>query len=351
MTERTLDKSSVWSNGVPVPTGAGTPLDILDFADALEAVAGFAAGPLGAESVRARRPVMDLELIREELAAVGEILTLERVGSAPSVDPVPAAGDQLARLRIAGSVLDGRALLLLRKVIAAARRTAGELKRVALDAPRAGALVVELPPTTIDRRLEKSLDDEGQLLDTADPELGAVRREVGQARQRLVKRLEGILRGIGDAEGSVTLRNGRYVIPVRRDERKRPDGIVHDESASGTTLFIEPTAAIELGNAMREAELAEERVIQRVLRELTEELRAHHATLDAAYHMCISADDLCARARYAAKADAHVPAVAAAPAPLRVVKCRHPVLLARGVDVVPFDLTLEGAERTLLVSG
>ena len=351
MTERTLDKSSVWSNGVPVPTGAGTPLDILDFADALEAVAGFAAGPLGAESVRARRPVMDLELIREELAAVGEILTLERVGAAPSVEPVPPAGDQLARLKIPGSVLDGRALLVLRKVIAAARRTAGELKRVALDAPRAGALVVELPPTTIDRRLEKSLDDEGQLLDTADPELGAVRREVGQARQRLVKRLEGILRGIGDAEGSVTLRNGRYVIPVRRDERKRPDGIVHDESASGTTLFIEPTAAIELGNAMREAELAEERVIQRVLRELTEELRAHHATLDAAYHMCISADDLCARARYAAKADAHVPAVAAAPAPLRVVKCRHPVLLARGVDVVPFDLTLEGAERTLLVSG
>ena len=351
MTERKLDNSSVSVNGVPVPKGAGTPLDILDFADALDAVAGFAAGPLGAESVRARRPVHELALIREELAAVGEILTLERVGAAPSVDPVPAAADQLARLRIPGSVLDGRALLVLRKVIAAARRTAGELKRVALDAPRAGALVVELPPTTIDRRLEKSLDDEGQLLDAADPELGQARREVGQARQRLVKRLEGILRGLGDAEGSVTLRNGRYVIPVRRDERKRPDGIVHDESASGTTLFIEPTAAIELGNAMREAELAEERVVQRVLRELTEELRAHHPSLDAAYHMCIRADDLSARARYAAKVDAHVPAVASAPAPLRVVKCRHPVLLARGVDVVPFDLTLDGAERTLLVSG
>lgn len=208
MTETRSDMLSA-GRGVSVPTGAGTPLDILDFSDALAAVAGCAAGPLGAESIRARRPVTEIALIREELAAVGEVLVLERAGNAPSVEPVPEAQDQLARLRITGSMLDGRALVVLRKVIAAARRTAGELKRVALDAPRAAALVVELPPTNIDKRLEKSLDDEGQLLDTADPELGAARREVGQARQRLVKRLEGILRALGpEAEGSVTLRNG-----------------------------------------------------------------------------------------------------------------------------------------------
>ncbi|MEO6068884.1 MAG: endonuclease MutS2, partial [Gemmatimonadales bacterium] len=340
------------SRGVSVPTGAGTPLDIIDFADALDAVATCAAGPLGAASVRARRPVTDIGLIREELAAVGEVLVLERAGTAPSVEPVPEAADQLSRLRITGSVLDGRALVTLRQVISAARRTSSELKRVALDAPRAAALLVELPPATIDRRLETSLDGEGQLLDTADPELGAARREVGASRQRLVKRLEGILRAVGpDSEGSVTLRNGRYVIPVRRDERKRPDGIVHDESASGGTLFIEPTAAIELGNAMREAELAEERITQRVLREITEALRAHHEPLAAGFRMCIAADDLLARARYAARVDAHVPAVALAPAPLRLVRCRHPVLLARNIVVVSFDLTLDGVERTLLVSG
>lgn len=340
------------SRGVSVPTGAGTPLDILDLGDALDAVAAFAAGPLGAESIRLRRPVTDLVLIREELAAVGEVLALERLGTAPRVEPVPEAADQLARLKIAGSTLDGRALLVLKKVIGASRRTAGELKRVATEAPRAGALLVELPPNAIDRRLEKSLDDEGQLLDTADPELGPARREVGAARQRLVKRLEGILRALGpESEGSVTLRNGRYVIPVRRDERKRPEGIVHDESASGGTLFIEPTAAIELGNAMREAELAEERVTQRILREITEELRAHHPSLLAAHGMCVRADDLQARARYAHAVDAEVPKVAGAPATLKIVRGRHPVLLARGVQVIPFDLTLEGRERTLLVSG
>ncbi|MBW8772146.1 MAG: Smr/MutS family protein [Gemmatimonadetes bacterium] len=343
---------SASSSGVSVPTGAGTPLDIIDFTDALDAVAGCAAGPLGAESIRARRPVTDLRLIREELAAVGEVLVLERVGTSPSVEPVPEAAEPLARLRIAGSMLDGRALVVMRKVLTAARRTAGELKRVALDAPRAAALLVELPPATIDKRLERSLDDDGVLLDTADPELGHARREVGASRARLVKRLEGILRALGpESEGSVTLRNGRYVIPVRRDDRKRPDGIVHDESASGGTLFIEPTAAIELGNAMREAELAEERITQRVLREITEEMRPHHGSLVAAHRMCVAADDLLARARYAARVNGHVPAVASAPAPLRLCGCRHPVLLARGIQVVPFDLTLDGIERTLLVSG
>jgi DNA mismatch repair protein MutS2 len=350
MTERGAENSSAMS-GVSVPTGAGTPLESIEFASALDAVAAFAVGPLGAASLRARSPSVDISWIREELAAVGEVMALERLGTAPAVEPVPEAKEQLARLRIEGSVLDGRACLTIQKVLNAARRTAGELTRVAAEAPRAAALVVELPPTTVDRRLEKSFDDEGTLLDAADPELGAARREVGAARQRLIKRLEGILRAIEGSEGGVTIRNGRYVIPVRRDERKRPDGIVHDESSSGGTLFIEPTAAIELGNAMREAELMEDRVIQRVLREITEALREHHPALAAAHRMCVAADDLLARARYGARVDAHVPLVNSAPAPLRLNVGRHPVLLARGVKVIPFDLTLEGEERTLLVSG
>jgi len=351
MTERRAEKSSA-KRGVSVPTGAGTPLESIEFAAALDAVAGLAAGPLGAASIRARTPGTDIAAIREELAAVGEIMALERLGTAPAVEPVPEAKDQLARLRIEGSVLDGRAAVTLQKVIAAARRTASELKRVADDAPRAAALAVELPPATVDRRLEKTFDEDGHILDTADPEISAARREVGAARQRLIKRLESILRGIGDGgEGAVTVRGGRYVIPVRRDERKRPDGIVHDESSSGGTLFIEPTAAIELGNALREAELMEDRVIQRILREVSELLREHHPALVAAHAMCVAADDLLARGRYGARVDASVPTVNSAPAPLRLCAARHPVLLARGVTVIPFDLTLEGEERTLLVSG
>jgi DNA mismatch repair protein MutS2 len=149
----------------------------------------------------------------------------------------------------------------------------------------------------------------------------------------------------------VTLRGGRYVIPVRRDARARPDGIIHDESGSSGTLFVEPTAAIELGNALRSAVLAEERAILAVLRDLTSLLRPERTAMVALHAMAVELDTLAARAHWAFGADAEVPSVVEVGGPLRLVGARHPLLLARGVDAVPFDLALEGAERTLLISG
>ena len=197
----------------------------------------------------------------------------------------------------------------------------------------AASLAVPVPDKALDRRLEAALDDDGQLLDGASPALAAARREVQSARARLIKKLETILRaaeGAGDA--GVTVRGGRYVIPVRRDDRQRPAGIVHDESASHGTLFLEPTAAIELGNALREAESAEERERLRVLRDLTGMLRPSWAELRDGAEMCVRLDDLAARARYAAVAEGFRPEMLPAPSALSVVNGRHPLLLAAGED-------------------
>ena len=235
---------------------------------------------------------------------------------------------------------------------APARLNAAELRRVAEEAPLAAALAVPVPDKSLDRRLEVSLDDDGQLLDGASPELAAARREVQSARTRLIKKLETILRGAeGSGEAGVTVRGGRYVIPVRRDSRQRPAGIIHDESASQGTLFLEPTEAIELGNALREAEAAEDRERLRVLRDLTTMLRPAWADLRAGAEMCVRMDDLVARGRYAAAADGYRPEMLTAPAPLSIVNGRHPLLLAAGEAVVPFDLALDSSERTLVISG
>jgi DNA mismatch repair protein MutS2 len=141
------------------------------------------------------------------------------------------------------------------------------------------------------------------------------------------------------------------VIPVRRDSRSRPAGIIHDESGSAGTLFIEPSDAIELGNALREAQVEEERETLRVLRELTDLLRPELPLVRAAVEMCVAVDDLVARARYAVASDGEVPGVAPAPSALRIVNGRHPLLLAGAEPVVPFDLELAEQERTLLISG
>ncbi len=351
------------SDGVQGSTDPGTPsslpgarmsaaLETLEFTRALEAVAGFAAGPLGVGRILARRPTADLAWIRDELTRVEEVAALCRRKTPIVVEPVPETGSALARLRVEGSVLDGPELVRVRGLLRAARLNAAELRRVADEAPLAAELVVLIPDKALDRRLESALDDDGQLLDGASPALAGARRAVQSARARLIRKLETILRaaeGAGDA--GVTVRGGRYVIPVRRDARQRPAGIVHDESASHGTLFLEPTAAIELGNALREAEAAEEQERTRVLRELTALLRPCWEDLRAGAEMCVRLDDLVARARYAAAVEGFRPEMLAAPAPLVILNGRHPLLLAAGETVIPFDLSLGSAERTLVVSG
>lgn len=354
------------ADGVPrLEQQAGTPsvledpltldaLDTIEFGAVLELVAARAAGPLGAERIRGRRPSTDIASIARELARAEQVASLFRRHDGLLSEPVDNVAPALARLRIEGSLLDSHELAALRRLIATSRRVADDLARVREQAPLALALRAEPLPRSLERRLEQSVDDDGQLLDSASPALAAARREVHAARTRLVKRLEAILRSLdpaGGAEGAVTVRQGRYVIPVRRDLRSRPEGIVHDESASAGTLFIEPSAAVELGNDFREAQVAEERESLAVLRDLTNLLRPSRPDLLAAFEMCIAVDDLVARARWAAELDAHAPLVAPAPAELRIIRGRHPLLLAQEQVVVPFDLQMNVDERTLLVSG
>ena len=136
--------------------------------------------------------------------------------------------------------------------------------------------------------LARSFDPVGELLDTASPRLGGLRAAVRVAYDRLRRRLDALVGAeLGSAlqEPIVTLRNGRYVVPVKAEARSRVKGIVHDASGSGQTLFIEPLVAVELGNAWREAQVAEDEEIARILDELSALVAANapplRETLDA----------------------------------------------------------------------
>ncbi len=357
---------SLSPSGVPAQIQGGTPsplpaeqtadaLETIEFGAVLERVAAHTVGPLGTGRVLSRWPTDDVAWIREELARVGEVAALFRRNDALLAEPIPDVTRALSRLRIDGSVLEGIELAALQRVLAASRLVHADLRRVAEAAPRTSGLARTLPDKAVERRLELSLDPDGSLLDTASPQLAAARREVQAARQRLLRRLEALLRsldaGAAPHEASVTMRGGRYVIPVRRDSRSRPPGIIHDESGSAGTLFIEPSDAIELGNALREAQVEEERETLRVLRALTDLLRPELPPLRDAVEMCVAVDDLVARARYAVACEAEVPEVAAAPHPLRITNGRHPLLLGGAEPVIPFELDLAVHERTLLISG
>jgi DNA mismatch repair protein MutS2 len=328
-------------------------LETLEFPAALARVAAHAAGPLGAARVLARRPSADPAAIREALAQVAELAALLLTDDAIRAEPVPDITAALELLAVPGSALEGPALAELGVALAASRLNAAELGRLAVTAPRAAALRVELPPKELDVRLRESLDTDGGVLDTASRELARTRKAVRETRQRLVARLEGILKDLDPreraADAAVTVRNGRYVIPVRTTSRARVGGIVHDESATRATLFVEPPEVIELGNELRARETDEQREVLRVLRALTDLLRPHHAVIAAAWDMSIAFDDLCARARYAVEVNGFAPVIG--DGPLAIRGGRHPLLFAGDSVVVPFDLELASDECTVLVSG
>ena len=207
------------------------------------------------------------------------------------------------------------------------------------------------PLPSLRSTLQRSFDPTGELLDTASPRLGGLRRAVRVAYDRLRARLDQFIHS-GELAGSlqepiVTLRSGRYVIPIRADARSRVKGIVHDASGSGQTLFVEPLAAVELGNAWREAKVAEQAEIERILDELSMVVASQAGPLRETLDALARFDFWAAKARLAEEMDA-IPAEIAERSEVVLLGARHPGLSGH---VVPVDLRLGGDYTALLITG
>jgi len=336
------------------PVAAPQTLTELEFDRALGVVAGHAVSTLGAESVNARLPQSDPELIREELAAVAELAEEQHERGRFEPRVVPDISEVLKSLAIPGSVLDGAALRQLYAALVAMREVEQQLRDLAEDAPRVAALAVELPPRRMEAAIDRAIEPDGRVKDDASPKLKRARQRLRDTRERLVSELERLKRSLGPheaaSEGAVTLRGDRYVIPVRREARGRMRGIVHGESSSGATLFVEPAEVVELGNDLAACEAEEARETLAVLRGLTDDARPDADQIEAGWEMCIAADDLSARARYALATQARLPAVGTEREGLSIQRGMHPLLFAEG-NAVPFDLELGEDELTVVVSG
>ena len=199
--------------------------------------------------------------------------------------------------------------------------------------------------------LQRSFDPTGELLDTASPRLGGLRRAVRVAYERLRSRLDQFIHsgelGSSLQEPIVTLRSGRYVIPIRADARSRVKGIVHDASGSGQTLFVEPLVAVELGNAWREAKVAEQAEIERILDELSMVVAGQAGPLRETLEALARFDFWSAKARLAEEMDAIQAEIAERPE-IVLLGARHPGLSGH---VVPVDIRLGGDYTALLITG
>ena len=344
-------------------------LEVLEFARLLDHVAGHASSNPGAARIRALRPLRvggthvdreeSLGALRAEHQRVAAMRALVTGEGGWRPEAVPDLTEPLSRLRVSGTSWTGKELRSAIVLLQSSRRTQAalrdEARHPAARAPLARYADALIAREAVERRLEQVLTDDGEIKDDASPQLRRIRREMRGAEGELVRLLEKLMSKLESHhrvdDASVTLRNGRYVIPVRREGRGSIGGIVHDSSHSGQTLFVEPPAAVEAGNRIRELESEEIAECERILLELTETLRPEHQALGEALEALIALDALYGRARYALAAECADADLVAARDGFHVREGRHPLLLAQGVSVVSFDLAMHPDERTLLVSG
>lgn len=334
-------------------------LAVLEFARVLDLVAERAGTAAGAARVRALAPSDDIAAVEAEQSRVTAMRALVESAEGWRAEPIPEIGRALNRLRIADSVLTAPELQALGIILRSSRFTRHSLsgpERPPMAVAVLGALRdALLHDESAEAAIGRVIDDEGHIRDDASPTLRRIRRELRGAEGELIALLERILGRLEDhqrvADMSVTVRNGRYVIPVRREARGAVGGIVHDTSSTGATLFVEPPAAVEACNRIRELEGEELREIDRLLAELSERVRPLAEPLAESVNALSELDSLYARARFAAAYGCAPVALVPPGAGFALLAARHPLLIAQGIAVVPFDLTMAPGERTLLVSG
>lgn len=290
------------------------------------------------------------EAARRWLAETGEARALLAAGDAAPLGGAPEVDAALARLARGGALGAGELLAVGRAARAAsdsARFFARRSKEAPLLAERAAALS---EPGPLAEAIERALDPDGNVRDAASPALAAARRESHEAAARVQERALRLLSDtkLRDAlqDVYVTVRSDRYVLPVRAEARARVPGIVHDASASGTTLFIEPEAVVELNNRLKQAELAVERETRRVLQALSEQAAAAAPALGADLDVLGDLDLAFARARLADAMEASEPALDD-DACFDLKQLRHPLL----AEAVPNDLRLGVGFHVLVISG
>ncbi|MFZ0335515.1 MAG: hypothetical protein WAL69_15370, partial [Candidatus Acidiferrales bacterium] len=205
-------------------------------------------------------------------------------------------------------------------------------------------------------QIHRAILPNGEISDDASPALKRIRASMGQAREKIQQSLERILRSREDdsREDYVTLRNDRFVIPIRAADRRTIPGVVHSASATGQTLFVEPLETIDLNNRLVQLVEDEAAEIARILFEFTELLRADRGTLEFAAATIADLDSVFARARFAREFDACIPEFSATNH-LRITAARNPVLednlRRKNRPIVPMSLELGGDETIMVISG
>lgn len=269
------------------------------------------------------------------------------------------AGDWLKRISLEGNWLDAEDFLNLAYGIETIVACKSFLTKNAEVYPQLFLLSRPLLITSqLSQLIFQKIDDKGQVKDSASGELQRIRRRLREEQNRVRKLADQIFKNAVASqwvpEGALpTIRDGRVVIPIQAEHKRRFKGLILDESATGQTVFMEPAEMLEANNEIRELEHEEKREVIRILKGLTDELRGHLSALTSAFRFMAQIDFIRAKARFSLEIEADKPILEKGPE-LVWYQAKHPLLflsLKGKRDVVPLNIELNGNDRMLLVSG
>jgi DNA mismatch repair protein MutS2 len=351
---------------------------ILEYPELLALIRRGAQTPMGRARANALQPLANVADLEKQLAAVAECVNLRKRGGAWTFSELGDPDEKLALLQIEGATLEPAAILDIRSLCDQVMSARASILAERDFSPVLWNLVGSLPIdlSRLSARIANKILPTGEVDDRASPELARIRHEITGLRSRITRTLESLMRKSGEAiqDELVTIRNDRFVIPVKSDHRGRVNGVAHGYSSSGATAFIEPLETIDANNELQALHEAEAREIFKILFSITEDLRAHLPGIELAAAAVAELDFINAKAAFHQQFNCVIPEIVAASvlpahngtadvssAPanatctLELIEARHPLLEENlrtlGGSVVPVSFSLDEQNDSIVISG
>jgi DNA mismatch repair protein MutS2 len=343
-------------------------LRVLEYNKVLGIVAGYAVSDPGKAAVLELLPSVDASVVAARLEETREFTRILQHGDAPLLDGIRDIRPAIQKLGVAGIMLSPAELLNIAITLGAGRRVKQFFQRFeekrALSRHSAPLLCARAANIQTLKHIEdavaSAIDERAEVKDSASPELRKIRKQIARTREDILSRMSGILQDSGFQkiiqEPVITVRDDRYVLPLKPNFRQSLQGVVHGQSGSRSTLFVEPLEVLEQNNRLAELRMDEQEEVERILRALTalaaEQAKAIATTIEA----LIGLDAIYARARFGIEFHGVVPAISTE-GHIRLRAARHPLLVDKyrntvsGKNITPNDIELGAHERALILSG
>ena len=316
---------------------------------------------MGVENVEKMAFCTSIDTISRSLDLIDEFDTLTQEGVPFVVRDYHDLRAEFKRIKIAGTCISLESLFELKQPLAAISsfvRYCDSEKSQKTPTLRSLADNIGID-THIIAEANRLTDDKGEVPDNASPELAEIRRQIRSKQSKADRRIRQIMNeaktaGFTDQQAEITIRNGRMVIPIKAGNKRSLQGFIHDESATGQTIYIEPAEIFETSNEIRELEYAEQREINRLLMQFTNELRPYLPEMEKAWTMLGEIDFVRAKTILKQNTDSIKPVLTDTPS-LQWRQARHPILeqhlRSNGKTIVPLDIELNSERRILIISG